>query len=52
MDSLALYRQMLLIRRTEEQLVKSHQRGLIHGACHACIGQEATVVGVSASADR
>src|SRR5450631_855396 len=47
-DSLALYRQMLLIRRTEEQLVKSHQRGLIHGACHTCIGQEAAVVGVSA----
>jgi 2-oxoisovalerate dehydrogenase E1 component len=48
MDFLALYRQMLLIRRTEEQLVKSHQRGLIHGACHTCIGQEAAVVGVSA----
>src|SRR5476649_2156406 len=47
-DALTWYRQMLLIRRTEEQLVKSHQRGLIHGACHTCIGQEAAVVGVCA----
>jgi 2-oxoisovalerate dehydrogenase E1 component len=29
---LALYRQMVLIRRTEEQLARAHQRGLIHGA--------------------
>ncbi len=43
---LDLYRQMLLIRRVEEQLVKSHQRGLIHGACHTYIGQEAIAVGV------
>ena len=31
---LELFRQMLLIRRCEEQLVRSHQRGLVHGACH------------------
>jgi 2-oxoisovalerate dehydrogenase E1 component len=37
---------MLLIRRSEEQLVRSHQRGLIHGACHTYIGQEAIAVGV------
>jgi 2-oxoisovalerate dehydrogenase E1 component len=43
-----LYRQMLLIRRCEERLVKSHQRGLIPGACHAYIGQEAVAVGVCA----
>lgn len=43
---LAFYRQMLLIRRCEEQLVRSHQRGLIHGACHTYIGQEAVAVGV------
>ena len=48
MIEMDLYRQLLLIRRTEEQLVKSHQRGLIHGACHTCIGQEATVGGVCA----
>jgi 2-oxoisovalerate dehydrogenase E1 component len=40
------YRQMLLIRKCEEQLAKSHQRGLIHGACHTYIGQEAIAVGV------
>jgi 2-oxoisovalerate dehydrogenase E1 component len=43
---LLLYRQMLLIRRTEEQLAKCHQRGLIHGACHTYVGQEAIAVGV------
>ncbi len=45
---LSLYRQMLVIRRCEEQLVKSHQRGLIHGACHTYIGQEAVATGVCA----
>jgi 2-oxoisovalerate dehydrogenase E1 component len=45
---LHLYRTMLLIRRCEEQLVKSHQRGLIHGACHTYIGQEAIAAGVIA----
>jgi 2-oxoisovalerate dehydrogenase E1 component len=45
---LTLYRQMLLIRRTEEQLVRAHQRGLVHGACHTCVGQEAIAVGVCA----
>src|SRR5271156_547511 len=43
---LALYRQMLLIRRCEEQLAKAHQRGLVHGACHTYVGQEAIAVGV------
>src|SRR3954462_4156290 len=45
---LALYRQMLLIRRCEERLARSHQRGLIHGACHTYVGQEAIAVGVCA----
>jgi 2-oxoisovalerate dehydrogenase E1 component len=45
---LTLYRQMLLIRRSEEQLARSHQRGLVHGACHTYVGQEAIAVGVSA----
>jgi 2-oxoisovalerate dehydrogenase E1 component len=43
-----LYRQMLLIRLCEERLVKSHQLGLIPGACHTYIGQEAVAVGVCA----
>src|SRR5262249_20433310 len=40
---------MVLIRRCEEQLAKSHQRGLIHGACHTYVGQEAVAVGVCAN---
>src|SRR5881409_1770574 len=47
-ELLHLYRQMVLIRRCEEQLAKSHQRGLIHGACHTYVGQEAIAVGVCA----
>jgi len=46
--ALRLYRQMQLIRQCEEQLAKSHQRGLIHGACHTCVGQEAIAVGICA----
>ncbi len=45
---LHLYRQMLVIRRCEEQLARSHQRGLIHGACHTYVGEEAIAVGVCA----
>src|SRR6266542_3072454 len=45
---LNLYRQMLVIRRCEEQLAKAYQAGLIHGACHTYIGQEAVAVGVCA----
>jgi 2-oxoisovalerate dehydrogenase E1 component len=45
---LRLYRTMRLIRQCEEQLAKSHQRGLIHGACHTYVGQEAIAVGVCA----
>jgi 2-oxoisovalerate dehydrogenase E1 component len=45
---LQLYRQMQLIRQCEEQLARSHQRGLIHGACHTYVGQEAIAVGVCA----
>jgi 2-oxoisovalerate dehydrogenase E1 component len=45
---LGLYRTMLVIRRCEEQLARDHQRGLIHGACHTYVGQEAIAVGVCA----
>src|SRR5437660_4496234 len=45
---LAAYRQMVLIRRCEEQLARAHQRGLIHGACHTYVGQEAIAAGVCA----
>jgi 2-oxoisovalerate dehydrogenase E1 component len=45
---LRLYRQMQLIRQCEETLAKSHQRGLVHGACHTYVGEEAIAVGVCA----
>jgi TPP-dependent pyruvate/acetoin dehydrogenase alpha subunit len=45
---LHLYREMLNIRRTEEQLAKSYAAGNIPGACHTYIGQEAVAVGVCA----
>src|SRR5712671_3822585 len=47
-QALVLYRAMQLIRHCEERLAKSHQRGLVHGACHTYVGQEAVAVGVCA----
>ncbi|MFO0820469.1 MAG: pyruvate dehydrogenase complex E1 component subunit beta [Pirellulales bacterium] len=38
---LDVYRAMTRIRLTEEELARCHQRGLIHGACHTYVGQEA-----------
>src|SRR6476646_1988086 len=46
--ALDLYRRMAVIRRCEEQLARAHQRGLIHGACHTYVGQEAIAAGVCA----
>ena len=45
---LQLYREMLMIRRCEEVLAKAYAAGLIPGACHTYIGQEAVAVGVCA----
>lgn len=45
-ELLQLYRTMLLIRRCEEQLARAHQAGLIHGACHTYVGEEAVATGV------
>lgn len=45
---LALYEMMLRIRRTEEQLARSHAAGLIPGACHTYVGEEAIATGVCA----
>src|SRR5258708_36030426 len=44
----SLYRCMLKLRRCEEQMARSHRRGLIHGACHTYVGQEAVAGGVCA----
>src|SRR6266850_4658570 len=43
-----LYRTMQLIRQCEEQLARAHQRGLVLGACHTYVGQEAIAAGVCA----
>lgn len=49
---LNLFRGMTVIRRCEELLAKAHQRGLIHGACHTYVGQEAIAAGVCAHLNR
>lgn len=46
--ALSLYRTMQIIRQTEEELARCHQRGLIHGACHTYVGEEAIATGVAA----
>ena len=50
--ALSLYRTMRLIRQTEEELARCHQRGLIHGACHTYVGEEAIATGVAAHLDK
>jgi pyruvate dehydrogenase E1 component alpha subunit len=45
-SALALYRQMLLIRRFEERAGQLYGMGLIGGFCHLYIGQEAIAVGL------
>ncbi len=47
-QGLGLYRQMLEIRRSEEQLARLHQAGQIPGACHTYIGEEAIATAVCA----
>jgi 2-oxoisovalerate dehydrogenase E1 component len=46
---LPLYLMMQTIRLCEEQLARAHARGLVHGACHTYVGQEAVAVGVCAN---
>jgi 2-oxoisovalerate dehydrogenase E1 component len=45
---LALYRTMLIIRRTEEQLVRLYGTGKLMGGVHTYIGEEAVATGVCA----
>jgi 2-oxoisovalerate dehydrogenase E1 component len=45
---LALYRQMLQIRRCEDALVRLYAAGKFAGACHTYIGEEAVASGVCA----
>lgn len=48
-QALAFYRMMVLIRRTEEQLARAHQMGLVPGPCHTYVGEEAIATGVCAN---
>ncbi|MFO0907341.1 MAG: dehydrogenase E1 component subunit alpha/beta [Isosphaeraceae bacterium] len=48
----AIYRTMQVIRQCEEALAAAHQRGLIHGACHTYVGQEAIASAVCAHLTR
>ncbi len=48
-ELLALYRQMLLIRRFEEKAGQLYGLGLIGGFCHLYIGQEAVAVGLQSA---
>ncbi len=43
-----LYRTMFTIRTVEERLARSFMAGLIHGACHTYVGEEAVATGVCA----
>lgn len=45
---ISLYRTMLIIRRTEEQLVKFYAAGKLYGGVHTYIGEEAVAAGVCA----
>ena len=45
---LSLYRTMLIIRRTEELLVKFYATGKLYGGVHTYIGEEAVAAGVCA----
>ena len=45
---LSIYRTMQIIRQTEEELARCHQRGLVLGACHTYVGEEAIASAVCA----
>ncbi|WPX96342.1 pyruvate dehydrogenase (acetyl-transferring) E1 component subunit alpha [Candidatus Bandiella euplotis] len=45
-EFLAIYREMLLLRRFEENAGQLYGMGLIGGFCHLYIGQEAVAVGI------
>ena len=47
---MAMYEEMLLIRRFEEKAGQLYGMGLIGGFCHLYIGQEAVVTGMQAAA--
>jgi pyruvate dehydrogenase E1 component alpha subunit len=50
-ELLAMYREMLLIRRFEEAAARVYTEGKIGGFCHLYIGQEAVAIGVRRAVD-
>ncbi len=50
-EMMALYEQMLLIRRFEEKAGQLYGLGLIGGFCHLYIGQEAVAIGLQSALD-
>src|SRR5437588_9342175 len=48
----AFYRQMLLLRRCEEESARAYAQGKIGGFLHLYIGQEAVAVGSCAALDQ
>ncbi len=49
---LKFYREMFLIRYTEEKLLNLFSKGFLRGTIHTCIGQEACAVGVINAIDK
>jgi TPP-dependent pyruvate/acetoin dehydrogenase alpha subunit len=45
------YKQMYLVRKTEETLLSLFTKGMLTGTVHTCIGQEACAVGVVSALD-
>src|SRR5512146_74869 len=50
-ELLAMYREMLLLRRVEETAGRVYTEGKIGGFCHLYIGQEAVAIGVRRAVD-
>jgi pyruvate dehydrogenase E1 component alpha subunit len=50
-DLLAIYRELLLLRRFEEAAARVYTEGKIGGFCHLYIGQEAVAIGVRRALD-
>ncbi|RIJ70540.1 pyruvate dehydrogenase (acetyl-transferring) E1 component subunit alpha [Nakamurella silvestris] len=48
-EMLALYRQMVLVRRFEERAARAYTQAQVGGYCHLNLGEEATVVGLMAA---
>lgn len=48
-QALALYRQMVLVRRFEERAARAYTEAKVGGYCHLNLGEEATVAGLTSA---